>query len=142
MGPPSSLMTLPADAAVAAINHAAATPTAVRVPTADDTVVADECALSFDTPESAAGLYTSLASWRSYGAAYVGLDVARVGAGAAVYLHQQWVRVPRAPAAAVAAAGGDADGDGDSVMQTGAEGAPPAADAAAAAAGGRARATR
>jgi len=137
MGPPSSLMALPADAALAAINSAAASPSAVRVPTADDAVVADECALSFDTPESAAGVYTSLASWRSYGAAHVGLDVARVGPGGAVYLHQHWVRVPRTPAAAPAA-GGDADGDGDSVMQTGAEGAAAAADAAAAAAGGAA----
>lgn len=65
MGPPSSLAALPADAALAAINAAAAAPSAVRVPTAGDTVVADECALSFDTPESSAGLYTSLASWRS-----------------------------------------------------------------------------
>ncbi|KAK1862263.1 hypothetical protein I4F81_004837 [Pyropia yezoensis] len=131
MGPPSSLAALPADAALAAINAAAAAPSAVRVPTAGDTVVADECALSFDTPESSAGLYTSLASWRSYGAAYVGLDVARVGPGAAVYLHQQWVRVPREPKSDGGGGGGGGsggDGDGDSVMQTGAEGGAAAGD--------------
>ncbi|GAB0494854.1 hypothetical protein MMPV_006150 [Pyropia vietnamensis] len=146
MGPPSSLVALPADAAVAAINVAAAAPSAVRVPTADDTVVADECVLSFDTPESSAGLYTSLASWRSYGAGYVGLDVARGGPGAAVYLHQQWVRVPRESSGGGGGGGdggggGGGDGDGDSVMQTGADGGAVAGDGNGAA-GGCAKVTK
>lgn len=64
-----------------------------RVPTNRDRVYRDECMFSFDTPESPGGLFTSLATWQSFGADYVDLDFTRNGNP--LYLRQVWKRVVR-----------------------------------------------
>ncbi|RLN71279.1 hypothetical protein BBJ28_00015097 [Nothophytophthora sp. Chile5] len=73
----------------------------VRVARASDRVYRDECVFSFDSGFSPSGLYTNLTSFLSYGAPYlrydrVGLAEASGVAGAAVYLHQQFKRLPKA----------------------------------------------
>lgn len=63
----------------------------VKVPTRHDRVYKTECVLSFDTPETPSGLYTSLTTWQSFGADFVGQDFERNGNP--LYLKQVWKRV-------------------------------------------------
>lgn len=63
----------------------------VNVPTRYDRVFNDECIFSFDTPESATGLYTSLSTWKSFGEPFVGFDFEKNGNP--IYLKQVWKRL-------------------------------------------------
>lgn len=67
-----------------------------------------ECAFSFDTPESADGVYISLHSHAAFGREFVSLDRERAALAGetipSVYLRQKWRRVPKAPKADEAAA--------------------------------------
>ncbi|CAL5228914.1 g12137 [Coccomyxa viridis] len=65
---------------------------APRVPTHYDRVHKEECAFSFDTAFSPAGIYINLANWQAYGHDYVQLDHQR--SGNCLYLHETWKKVP------------------------------------------------
>eukprot|EP00644_Phytophthora_capsici_P006176 jgi/Phyca11/116963/e_gw1.32.12.1 len=77
---------------------------ASQVPVArtSDRVYRDECVFSFDSALSPSGLYTNLRSFLSYGASYLPydrngiLDASSDAIGAAIYLHQQHTRRPKA----------------------------------------------
>lgn len=77
----------------------------VAAPGPRDIVHKDECAFSFDSPESHTGLYTSLSTWRSFGRDHIAADFARHGNP--LYLKHVWRRVP--VAAKDASANGDAE---------------------------------
>lgn len=64
---------------------------APRVPTYYDRVHKEECAFSFDTAFSPAGLYINLATWQAYGHDFVQLDHQR--SGNCLYLHAKWKKV-------------------------------------------------
>lgn len=65
--------------------------TNVRIPNANSFVEKDECALSFDNPLTATGLYTNLKTWLSYGKEYVEQDSKRTGVN--IYLYQKHYKV-------------------------------------------------
>lgn len=67
---------------------------APRVPTHYDRVHKEECAFSFDTAFSPAGIYINLANWQAYGHDYVQLDHQR--SGNCLYLHERWKKVSKA----------------------------------------------
>jgi hypothetical protein len=88
---------------------------AARLPVAsgDQPVFKDECLFGFDTPEAEGGLFLNLATLYSVGRGFLDLDAAKTGTP--FYLHQKWVKVPKAEddgEAAAAAAGGGGGGDG------------------------------
>jgi len=64
---------------------------APRVPTYHDRVHKEECAFSFDTAFSPAGIYINLANWQAYGHDFVQLDHQR--SGNCLYLHETWKKV-------------------------------------------------
>jgi ubiquitin carboxyl-terminal hydrolase 5/13 len=64
-----------------------------KVPGPGDRVLKDECAYSFDTPESPEGLFLNVATLTAVSDRFLALDRRR--SGAAVYLHQKWVRIPK-----------------------------------------------
>ncbi len=66
---------------------------APRVPTHYDRVHKEECAFSFDTAFSPAGIYINLANWQAYGHDYVQLDHQR--SGNCLYLHENWKKVSK-----------------------------------------------
>lgn len=82
-----------------------------------------ECAFSFDTPESADGVYISLHSHSAFGKEFVSLDRERAALAGenipAVYLRQKWRRVPKAAKAEDAAAPADASADAAGVTKLG-----------------------
>ena len=66
---------------------------APRVPAHYDRVHKEECAFSFDTAFSPAGIYINLANWQAYGHDYVQLDHQR--SGNCLYLHETWKKVSK-----------------------------------------------
>ena len=66
---------------------------APRVPTHYDRVHKEECAFSFDTAFSPAGIYINLANWQAYGHDYMQLDHQR--SGNCLYLHETWKKVSK-----------------------------------------------
>jgi ubiquitin carboxyl-terminal hydrolase 5/13 len=69
----------------------------IRVPTASDRVYKEECAYTFDTPYSPAGLFTNLKTFQAVGEEMLLLDSER--SGCRVYFHQKWVKIPKDDAA-------------------------------------------
>jgi ubiquitin carboxyl-terminal hydrolase 5/13 len=65
----------------------------LRAPGVGDKVYKMECVMSFDTPESPAGLFVNLRSFQAFGADYVSLDHELTGN--TLYLHQSWTRIPK-----------------------------------------------
>ncbi len=49
--------------------------------------------LSFDTPESPAGLFVSMSNFQGFGADFVGLNSERTGAK--LYLNIKWTKIPK-----------------------------------------------
>ena len=66
-----------------------------RIPEHHDRVFRTECSFSFDTPESAGGLYVNLSSHQGFGEGYVHVDRQRTGS--AVYMHVSEKRVAPPP---------------------------------------------
>ena len=64
---------------------------APRVPTHYDRVHKEECAFSFDTAFSPAGLFINLHTWQAFGHDFVQLDHKR--SGNCLYLHETWRKV-------------------------------------------------
>ena len=62
-----------------------------RVPTHYDRVHKEECAFSFDTALSPAGLFINLHTWQAFGHDFVQLDHKR--SGNCLYLHETWKKV-------------------------------------------------
>jgi hypothetical protein len=73
---------------------------AARLPVAsgDQPVFKDECLFGFDTPEAEGGLFLNLATLYSVGREFLDVDAAKTGT--LFYLHQKWVKVPKAEAEA------------------------------------------
>jgi ubiquitin carboxyl-terminal hydrolase 5/13 len=63
------------------------------VPGFGDRVRKTECVLSFDTPESDAGLFVSLSNFQGYGADYLALAQQR--SGDELYLNIKWKKIPK-----------------------------------------------
>lgn len=75
----------------------------MQVPAFGDRVRKTECVLSFDTPESPAGLFVSLKDFQGYGADFVQLNSDRTGSK--LYLNIKWTKIPKpAPSPEEAAA--------------------------------------
>jgi ubiquitin carboxyl-terminal hydrolase 5/13 len=64
-----------------------------QVPGYGDRVRKTECVLSFDTPESPAGLFVSLSDFQGFGSDFVGLNSDRTGAK--LYLNIKWTKIPK-----------------------------------------------
>lgn len=64
----------------------------IRVPKAGDRVHKDECAFSFDTPESEGGLYICMNTFLGFGKQYVERHFNKTGQR--VYLHLRRTRRP------------------------------------------------
>lgn len=57
-----------------------------------DKVYKEECMYSYDSPESAGGLYVNLHTFQGFGEAFLALDHEKTGN--ALYLHEVWHKIP------------------------------------------------
>ncbi|XP_067881824.1 ubiquitin carboxyl-terminal hydrolase 5-like, partial [Heterodontus francisci] len=64
----------------------------IRVPRTGDRVHKDECAFSFDTPESEGGLYICMSTFLGFGKQHVEKHYRKTGQRA--YLHLRRTRLP------------------------------------------------